>query len=93
MTLKSLSKIEFLCNVVIGIIMFPFVVIEIILQILEIPFSYVKDGLVVIRQIVGNRLLKMSDEVKEGKIKNDYCLRVYTARFALKELNREAKLD
>ena len=72
MKLKNISKIKFLFNVVIGIIMFPFSVIQFILQLLEIPFSYAREGLYTIRLIIGNRLIEMSDEFKEGKFKNDF---------------------
>ena len=39
-----------------------------------------------------NRLLRCSNEVKDGTIKNQYCKREYTASFAWELLKREANL-
>ena len=50
--------------------------------------QFVIDYFINIRQKFGNFLLRRSDEVKNGIIKNSHAIRNYTARFALKELKR-----
>ena len=92
MKLKSLSKIEFGCNIIIAVILLPFVLVEIICDCVSFPFKWVKNKLVMFRFKIGNYLLKKSDEVRNGTIKNSMCLRTYTASFALKELKREVDL-
>lgn len=92
MKLKSLSKIEFGCNIIFAVILLPFVMVEIICYYVSLPFKWVKDELVVFRFKIGNYLLKKSDEVRNGTIKNSMCLRKYTASFALKALKEEIDL-
>jgi len=92
MKLQTLSRVEFAFNVFIAIVMLPFCIINIVLWVVRYPFDRIVDLLALLRQRVGNILLKKSDEVKDGTICNPMCLRQYTARFALKELKRQANL-
>ena len=79
-------------NVIITLIMIPFFVVNVIIYVLNTPFNFILDKLANIRQWFGNLLLRNSDEVKNGVIKNQMCIRQYTARFALKELRKEVDL-
>lgn len=88
MKLKELLFFERIFNVFIGVVMIPFFVVHAMLFIIEKPFQFVFDKLVEIRHSFGNMLLKKSDEVKNGTIKNEMCIRTYTASFAYKELKR-----
>lgn len=92
MKLKSLSKIEFCCDIIIAVILLPLVLVEIICDCVSLPFKWAKNKLVMFRLKIGNYLLKKSDEVRNGTIKNSMCLRTYTASFALKELERMVDL-
>ena len=75
-------------DVVLSIISIPFLICHLVLFYGNKPFEFVLDYFISIGQKLGNFLLRKSDEVKNGIIRNDYCIRNYTARFALKELKR-----
>ena len=89
MKLKTLAKIEYIIRMVLILLAFPFWIIEMILITIRIPFSKVTNKLAILANCIGNRLLRCSNEVKNQTIKNEYCIRNYTARFALKKLNEE----
>lgn len=92
MELKNLAKIQFVIQGILFLIALPFILVSLILECISYPFAKVNDYLVELDIKIGNKLLKMSDEVKDGTIKNDYCIRNYTAIFAMKELKRKANL-
>ena len=92
MKLKTLSKIEMTANVIITLIMIPFFFVNVIIYALNQPFNFAIDKLADVRHWFGNFLLRKSDEVKNGVIKNQMCIRQYTARLALKELKRKVDL-
>lgn len=92
MKLKNLAKIEFVTQGILFLIALPFILISLILECISYPFAKVNDYLVDVNLKTGNKLLRISDEVKDGTIKNDYCIRNYTAILAMKELKREANL-
>lgn len=92
MKLKNLAKIQFVIKWVLLLIALPFILISLILECINYPFVKVYKYLQSIAIKTGNKLLRMSDEVKDGTIKNDYCIRTYTAIFAMKELKRDVKL-
>jgi hypothetical protein len=90
MTLNTARKIETAFDVVTIIILLPFVfviqVLEWLIELIKLPI----DGRNWLSQKLGNKLMHMSDAVKDGTIKNPYCLINYTARMAWKHL-KEAK--
>lgn len=92
MKLKNLVKIEWVIRIILFLIALPFILIGLILECISYPFDKVNDYLLELNEKIGNKLLRMSDEVKDGTIKNDYCIRTYTAIFAMKELKRQANL-
>lgn len=75
-------------DVVLYIISVPFLICHLILFYGNKPFEFVLDYFISLSQKFGNFLLRRSDEVKNGIIKNSHAIRSYTARFALKELKR-----
>ena len=91
MTLNTARKIETAFDVVTIIIALPFAIIIQILEWIEHPFRWVLDGRNWLSQKFGNKLMHMSDAVKDGTIKNPYCLRNYTARMAWKHLKEAEK--
>ena len=92
MKLKNLAKIQFVTQGILFLIALPFILISLILECISYPFAKVNDYLVDVDLKTGNKLLRISDEVKDGTIKNDYCIRNYTAVLAMKELKRNANL-
>lgn len=98
MTLNTASKIEWAFNAVTVIIALPFALIAQILEWIKYPFVRILDlrNLCVFK--VGHKLMHISDAVKDGTIKNSYCLKHYTARAAWRHLkeakrnNREAEI-
>lgn len=92
MKLKNLAKIQFVTQGILFLIALPFILISLILECISYPFAKVNDYLADVNLKTGNKLLRISDEVKDGTIKNDYCIRNYTAILAMKELKREANL-
>ena len=75
-------------DVVLYIMSIPFLICHLLLFYGNKPFEFVIDYFIGLSQKFGNFLLRRSEEVKNGIIRNDYCIRNYTARFALKELKR-----
>lgn len=91
MTLNTARKIEWAINAVTVIIALPFAIIIQILEWIEQPFRWVLDGRNWLSFKIGHKLMHMSDAVKDGTIKNPYCLRNYTARLAWKHLKEAGK--
>lgn len=92
MKLKNLAKIQFVIKYILWLIALPFIIISLILECINYPFVQTYKYLQSLAIQIGNRLLRLSNEVKDGTIKNDYCIRNYTAIFAMKELKRKANL-
>ena len=82
MTLNTARKIEWAFIAVMVIIAIPFALIVKILEWIEQPFRWVLDGGYWILHKAGHWLMHKSDAVKDGTIKNPYCLKHYTARLA-----------
>lgn len=90
MKLKTLSRINTAVVFMIGIVMLPFAIVHTVLHYIGKPFEYIySDVLVAFRQRIGNKLLKFSDEVKNGDISNSYYLKYGTARYCYKVMNEE----
>ena len=91
MTLNTARKIETAFDVVTIIILLPFALViqvfEWLIKLLTLPI----DGRNWLSQKFGNKLMHMLDAVKDGTIKNPYCLRNYTARMAWKHLKEAEK--
>lgn len=92
MKLKNLAKIQFVIRGILWLIALPFILISLILECINYPIVQIYKNLQSLAIKIGNKLLRMSDEVKDGTIKNDYCIRNYTAIFAMKELKKRANL-
>lgn len=88
MKLKKLANIQLVMDIVLFIISIPFLICHLFLFYGNKPFEFVLDYFIGLSQKFGNFLLRKSEEVKNGIIRNDYSLRSYTARFAFKELKR-----
>lgn len=88
MKLKKLAIIQLVMDVVLYIISIPFLICHLLLFYGNKPFESVLDYFIGLSQKFGNFLLRKSDEVKNGIIKNSHAIRSYTARFAVKELKR-----
>jgi hypothetical protein len=88
MTLNTARKIEAIMVWVGYIILMPFVIASIILIIIKKPFDWIIEWRSWVAVKIGNKLMHMSDAVKDGTIKNPYCLRNYTARMAWQHLKR-----
>ena len=86
MTLNTARKIEWAFNAATAIITLPFAFIVRMLEWIEEPFRWVLDGREWISHKAGHWLMHKSDAVKDGTIKNPYCLKHYTARLAWKHL-------
>ena len=89
MKLKTASKIQFWVNIILFVITLPISAILLVLMILEKPLDWLIGQKTNALFWIGNKLMLLSDEVKNGEIKNDYCLRNYTARVAYYLLERE----
>ena len=89
MKLRTLAKIEFVIRMVLVIVAFPFWMVGVILSCILAPFTMVAGRLDILAKYIGNRLLRCSDEVKNGAIRNQDCIRNYTASLALKNYSKE----
>lgn len=92
MKLRHLSRIEKTIRIILVVVALPFSIVCHILDLISRPFSWVVEEIAIFGKWMGNKLLRCSDEVKDGTIKNQYCIREYTASFAWKELKRRANL-
>ena len=91
MKLNTARKIETAFDVMTIIILLPFALVIQVLERLIKLFTLPIDGRNWLSQKFGNKLMHMSDAVKDGTIKNPYCLRNYTARMAWKHLKEAEK--
>ena len=91
MTLNTARKIETAFDVVTIIILLPFALVIQVFEWLIKLFTLPIDGRNWLSQKFGNKLMHISDAVKDGIIKNPYCLRNYTARMAWKHLKEAEK--
>ena len=89
MKLKTASKIHKALWLTIGFLMLLFSIVGILIYSLVKPFKWVLEELDFLRFCIGNRLLRMSDEVKDGTIQNEYFLRNLTATEAYISLKKE----
>ena len=86
MTLNTARKIEAAFAWVLYIMLLPCGILALLLLLVKRPLDWILEGRDLLAFKVGHKLMHMSDAVKDGTIKNDYCLRCYTARKAWKHL-------
>ena len=79
MNLKTASKIQKALWLTIWLLMLPFSIVGVIIDSLTKPFKWVVEELDSLRFRIGNKLLRMCDEVKDGTIKNEDLIRRITA--------------
>lgn len=79
MNLKHLSLIELIVRIIFITIGMPFMVITKLLQWIQSPFVWVGYKLLEIADIIGNKILRASDEVKNGTVKDEYLIKNHTA--------------
>ena len=86
MKLKTAARLEMAFRVMTFILLFPFWIVHSILKwaftVLIWPFEKLLEEDINLCWKVGNRLLKKSDEVKNGQICNQTIIRTETARRA-----------
>ena len=90
MTLKNLSKINFIISLLFGLIMLPFYLCKKFFFYIESIFESIFQYINSIRHNIGNILLNISDEAREGKIKNTKLLKYASARYVytnIKDIN------
>ena len=92
MKLKHLSRIEKTIRIILVVVALPFSIVCHILGLIARPFSWVVEEISIFAKWMGNKLLRCSDEVKDGTIKNQYCIRAYTASFVWELLKQETNL-
>ena len=89
MKLEHLSKIDATIRIILIVIAIPFSIVSHIFDMIKRPFSWVVEELALFSSWVGNKLLRCSDEVKDGTIKNQCFIREHTASFTYKLLNKK----
>lgn len=91
MKLKTATKIEIAIKWLTGFLLFP---LALVLGLFTLVCKGI-DWIFGIRNLfcnsIGNKLLRTSDEVKNGKIKNRDAIEQFTAMVAYKKLLREEK--
>lgn len=98
MTLNTARKIEAVVVRIWYIILMPFAIMAIIIALIKMLLDKIIGWRDWVALRIGNKLMHMSDAVKDGTIKNPYCLRHYTARKAwahlkqAKESGKEAEI-
>lgn len=89
MELKKLAQIEKTIQVIIMILAFPLFFVVKLLDWIAFPFKWIGEELLVLKFVAGNKLLKISDEVKNGAIKNTDYIRNATSIHAYRKLKGE----
>ena len=89
MKLKTASKIQKALWLTIWLLMLPFSIVGIFIDSLTKPFKWVVEELDFLRFRIGNKLLRISDEVKDGTIKNEHVIHNFTASEAYIRLKAE----
>lgn len=79
MKLKTASKIQKALWLTIWFLMLPFSIVGILIETMTKPFKWVLEEFDSLRFRIGNKLLRMSDEVKDGTIQNECFIRNLTA--------------
>ncbi len=92
MKLQHLSRIEIAVRCILVVIALPFALVCHLCRLISRPFEFVVDKIAIFAWWIGNSLLKQSDEVRNGSVRNEYGIRRYTASFAWKELKRGVNL-
>ena len=94
MKLKTLSKINRATTFLLGCVMLPFAVVHLVFHYLGRPFEWVFANLLAtLRQRIGNRLLLMSDEVRDGRIRNRHYLSLGTAVWVYRQWRDHHKFN
>ena len=93
MKLKKLVQIEKTIEVIIMILAFPLFFVARLLEWIAFPFKWIGEKLLVLKFVAGNKLLKISDEVKNGVIKNTDYIRYGTSIDAYRKLKAEQSYD
>lgn len=92
MTLKTATRIQKTTDIALWIVMLPFAILGIFIEkMLMKPLEWIVNMFDTARFRIGNKLLHVSIEAKDGTIQNDYCLRNFTALDAYKKLKEERK--
>jgi len=89
MRLKTLKSIEIAIDLVLFLITLPFLIINKLLLVLAYPFGKVVEWKEYLMLVIGNKLLLLSKEVKDGTIKNKGMLKTLTALGAYVRLKYE----
>lgn len=92
MKLKTLAKIQRVFNVFNALVILPPFIIGVILGWLRGACEWIID-ILDYRILVGNKLLKASDEVKDGKIKNKEFIEDMTAWAAYKYIESTKEIE
>ena len=91
MTLKTARNIELAFDVVTFLIVLPVLAAAVVVSLIDKPLSWILDERNRIGLSVGNRLMRMSDAVKEGSIRNPRCLKTWTAITAWRYMEEEKR--
>ena len=91
MKLKTAAKIDKATVIIFVFLMFTLTLCVMIIDLTAKPFRWCIDQLDCLRFRVGNWLLRQSDKVKDGTIKNKRFIQTSTARYAYMVLIQEMK--
>lgn len=91
MTLKTAARIQWIAAFLLWQLTLPFVIIDVVLECCRKPFEWIIIGREKIKFLIGNRLMLLSDEAKNGTIQNKDILRSGTAIFAYEKWHQEQK--
>lgn len=91
MTLNTARKIEAAFVWVLYILLLPCGILALLLLLIKKPLDWIRESRDFLAFKVGRKLMHMSDAVKDGTVKNPYCLRNYTARMAWEHLKEAEK--
>ena len=93
MTLNTARKTEAIIVWILYILLLPIALLAALIGLAKNLLDWILECRDWIAFKVGHKLMRMSDAVKNGTIKNPDCLKNYTARMAWKVLKEEEKSE
>ena len=93
MTLKSAAQWECTAEILLSLLSFPFLIFGFVFRLCQKPFDWLTDCIERLKAIIGHKLMLLSDEAKNGTIKNPDFLKSGTATVAYEKLQDELEKE
>ena len=93
MTLKSAAQWECIAEILLSLLAFPFLIVGFVFRLCHKPFDWLTDGIERLKFLIGHKLMLLSDEARNGAIKNPDFLKNGTAIVGYEKLKDELEKE